>query len=110
MPVSSSGCAPMNIKSVLRRAAPWSCESAPAVDTANNSSEIINLISSAVRGGDPQHAVERIGGLVDECLGVMKVGMKVFEGETAAVAGGVERFEDGWPVGGAVEEGAETFE
>src|SRR5690606_31933012 len=59
---------------------------------------------------DAEHAVERIGRLVDERFGPVLVGVEVLECDVAAVAGLVEGVEHGRPVGRSVEQRAERFE
>ena len=80
-----------------------------AVEVAGNG-QAHNLLACGLAGGTdcwpsgftPKHAVQRIGGLIDERLGIVEVGMEVLESEIAAIAGGIERLHDGGPVGGAI--------
>ena len=57
-----------------------------------------------------EHAVERVGSLVDQRFGVVGVGMEVFECQVAVVTDFVERLDDGRPVGRAVEQRPERLQ
>ena len=57
-----------------------------------------------------QYAIERIRGVIDQRLRVMRVGMEILEGEEPAVADFVERFGHGRPVRGAIEQRPECLE
>ena len=59
---------------------------------------------------DAEHAVERVGGLMDEGFRVVGIRMEVLESEVAVVTGFRECLDHRGPVGGAVEEGAKGFQ
>jgi len=58
---------------------------------------------------DTEHAVEGVGGLMDEGFRVVGIRMKVLESKVAVVTGFLECLDHSGPVGGAVEERAKGF-
>src|SRR6185437_4170040 len=73
-----------------------------ALGSADSASRLILL--------GPDHAIERIGRLVNQGFRIVHVRMKVLEGKIAAIAGLVECFEHRRPVGRAIEKRPERFQ
>ena len=57
-----------------------------------------------------EHAVERVGGLVNQSFWVVRVGVKVFKRQVAVVTDSVKRLDDARPVGRAVEQRPERLQ
>ena len=63
----------------------------------------------ALRLNPSEYPIQRVARLVDQRFGVVRVGMEIFEGQVAFVANSIEWLDDRRPVGGAVEQRAETL-
>ena len=53
-----------------------------------------------------QQAIERVGRLINQRFGIVRIGVEIFEGEITTVAGLVERLHHGGPVGGSIQQRA----